>query len=233
MTRTFLVSVKGESFQNDDGSSRQEIIRRLRPGRALKLVPDPSNPLDRWAVKVFVEGGMQVGWLPSDARDADALLKGEPISAIVHSVTGGTNWLKRLFGKKHVGLVLSLIKGEPDWNRRERLQAIARPLDEKVEAALLLDKSNTADDAIAALRGAVQDIAAFTRSDPLASAHRQQPSPIDRLSLRLERQKKYQDALKVITEWQTSGDPVQPGKAVRDQISKRAERLSNRITSAE
>ena len=89
MTRTFLVGVRGESFVNEDGTSRQDLIRQLRPGAAVELVADPTNPHDRWAVKVQAESGHQIGWLPSDARDADTLLKGEPMSAAIHAIHGG------------------------------------------------------------------------------------------------------------------------------------------------
>ena len=84
MSRTFLVGVRGESHNNDDGASRQDIIRRMRANEPVQLRADPTNQHDRWAVKVLTQSGEQIGWLPSDARDADALLKGEPIEATVH-----------------------------------------------------------------------------------------------------------------------------------------------------
>lgn len=88
MIRTFLVGVRGESYNNDDGASRQDIIRRMRANESVQLQADPTNPHDRWAVKVLTQSGEQIGWLPSDARDADALLKGEPIEAVVHGIIG-------------------------------------------------------------------------------------------------------------------------------------------------
>ena len=129
MSRSFLVGVRGESHNNDDGTSRQDIIRRMRTNEPVQLKPDPTNQHDRWAVKVLTQSGEQIGWLPSDARDADALLKGEPIEAAVHAVRGGTTWLKRLLGKKSVGVVLRITKGEPDWGRRTQLEDRAKKLE--------------------------------------------------------------------------------------------------------
>lgn len=65
--------VVGESFANDNGSSRQEIIGRTSPGDAAYLVPEPDNPHDADAVRVFVPGrsGMaeQIGYLPRGYED--------------------------------------------------------------------------------------------------------------------------------------------------------------------
>ena len=229
MSRTFVIGVRGESHNNDDGASRQDIIRRMRANEPVQLKADPTNPHDRWAVKVLTQSGEQIGWLPSDARDADALLKGEPIEAVVHAVRGGTTWIKRLLGKKSVGVVLRITKGDPDWDRRAQLEARAEKIDEQVAAALKLEKSGDIDAAVLALTRAISEVRSFTTSDPYASAHRRLHAPIDRLSLLLERRKAYADALAVIHEWQTTFDPVQPSRSVVDSLNKRAKRLQSKI----
>lgn len=228
MTRTFLVGVKGESHLNEDGSSRQEVIKLLRVGESVKLVPDPTNLHDRWAVKVLTENNQQIGWLPSDARDADALVKGEPIFATVHALRGGTNWFNRLIGKKFIGVVLAIVKGEPDWKRRQILQDAAKPFDQQVEKALELEKLGDIDAAIVAFKEVIADIKTFTEVNPHASAHRSRPIPIDRLSMALERKKLHEEALAVIRDWEGTFDPVQPTKTVADTVRKRSERLRNK-----
>ncbi len=101
MASTFLVGVRGESFQNDDGTERQDIIKELKTGQAISLVADPMNKHDRNAVVVLTTGGKQIGFLPSDARDSSSILRGEPITATIHKLTGGTNWFARtILGKK-------------------------------------------------------------------------------------------------------------------------------------
>ena len=230
MSRTFLVGVRGESHSNDDGASRQDIIRRMRANEPVRLIADPTNKFDRWAVKVLTQSGEQIGWLPSDARDADALLKGEPIEAAVHAVRGGTTWLKRLLGKKSVGVVLRITKVEPDWNRRAQLEDRAGKIDEQVAAAIKLEKDGDTEAAVPAMAQAIAVIRSFTTADPYASAHRRLHAPVDRLSLLLERRKAYAEALALIQDWQTTFDPVQPSASVAETLLKRAERLQSRLT---
>lgn len=225
MALEILVGVRGESFTNDDGSERQDIIRALRAGTPMQLVADPINPHDRHAVKVLTPAGQQIGFLPSDARDADAVLKGEPISAIVHAVLGGTNWFQRLLGKRSVGVVLKIRKSDPDWSRRSKLEAIAAPIDAQVQAALVLEDADDVPAAIQAMQEVVARIYALTRTDPFASAHRRLAAPVDRLSLLLERARRFSEALQVIETWETTFDPVQPSAQVAQTLRKRAERM--------
>jgi len=223
MSNTFLVGVKGECQINKDGRSRQELIKQLHVGDQVKLIPDPTNPYDRWAVRVLTVDGQQIGWLQSDARDAAPLLKGEPVAATVHAIRGGTE------DKTFLGVVLELTKGDPDWTRFDELRLAALPFDERIKAAWQLNKTENVDAMIAAFRQIVADVRTFTLSNPHASAHRSIELPIDELTLALERQKKYADALDFIEDWKTSYDPVQPNKAIANRIRKRADRLQKRL----
>lgn len=232
MTRTFLIGVQGEGHLNEDGSSRQDLIRKLRPNESLILQPDPTNVFDRHAVKVLNMSGKQLGWLPSNARDSDTLLKGEPITATVHAVRGGTNWFKRLLGKKSVGLVLRVTKEDPDWSKRAQSDGRARQYDERVIEALKLEKEGHVDEAIISMRQIIDDIKTLTLSDPQVSAHRRIHSPIDRLSLLLERRNQLEEALEIINKWQSSFDPIQPNNSIKESIVKRAERIKTKIQSS-
>lgn len=230
MSQTFFVGVRGESFDNPDGTSRQEIIRTLRAGDAVDLIPDPSNQHDRWAVGVFTKDGKQIGFLPSDARDSSALLRGEPVKASIAKLTGGTNWLARAIqGKKHIGVVLSMTKGEPDWSRYTKLADMAKPFDDAVLAAKNIEKAGEVKDAILAYRKVIADIADFTENDKYASAHRRESSPVDRLSLLLEKQKNFTDALNVINDWLNRFDPIQPPESTRKSVIRRKQRLQSKL----
>lgn len=59
------ISVVGESFENEDGSDRQEIIELLKVGDPIELVPEPNNPYDRNAIAVFSRKG-QIGYIGRD-----------------------------------------------------------------------------------------------------------------------------------------------------------------------
>lgn len=97
-------SVAGESFSNDNGTSRQSIIAHLNPGDPVIFVPEPSNPIDRNAVAVFSSGG-QIGYLPKDRRQSETvrgwLKRGTPIQARIHSKG-------RPKGSKNYGVVLDV-----------------------------------------------------------------------------------------------------------------------------
>lgn len=227
MALEILVGVRGERFANDDGSSRQDIIRTLKVGAPVRLVADPLNPHDRWAVKVVTPAG-QIGFLPSDARDADAVLRGEPISATIHAVHGGTNFFQRLLGKRSIGVVLKVRKSDPDWSRRAQLEALAAPVDAQVKTALALEESGDAPSAIVAMQDAIARIYVFTQADAYASAHRRLAAPIDRLSLLLERARRFPEALEVLEVWQRTFDPVQPGAQVAQTLRKRTERMRSK-----
>ncbi len=65
--------VVGESFSNPSGSSRQEIIDQSSPGDVAYLAPEPDNPHDPHAVRVYVPGANgvaeQIGYLPRGYED--------------------------------------------------------------------------------------------------------------------------------------------------------------------
>jgi hypothetical protein len=63
--RHFFLQVHGIYHRNEDGSSRQKIIRSCHPGDPLALVPEPENKYDPDAIKVCRPDGAQLGYVPS------------------------------------------------------------------------------------------------------------------------------------------------------------------------
>jgi hypothetical protein len=231
MTSTYYVTVRGLSHENSDGSSRQKIAKSLRKGQSVDLKAEPLNPHDRWAVKVLVKNKALLGYLPSDARDASAVLKGEPISAKVHKLTGGTNWFsKAILGKKHVGVVLAISKRDPDWHRNSKLTNLAKPIDDLIAQASETEKSGDIDKAIQQYQETVLKVEELTQTDQFASAYRRLPSPINRLTLLLEKRKEYEVALHAIQHFYSNIDPVQPDKSESATIQKRKERLIKKLS---
>jgi len=225
------VGVRGESETNDDGTPRQDIIKTLHIGENMRLESDPHNVHDRWAVKVLTSDGKQIGFLPSSARDADTVLKGEPITAVIEKLTGGTNWFNRtVLGKKHIGVVLRINKGDVDWDRRERLTQQAKPYNKRIQETSEMESTDL-EAAIDAYKKIIDDIEQFSRDQPYASAHREIPAPIERLSMILEKEKRYEEALDVITKSRMWVDPVPPrNKTIIDKINKREARLKKKLS---
>lgn len=234
MANIYYVNVRGLSHENPDGTSRQEIAKSLRKGQTVNLQAEPMNQHDRWAVKVLVNNGEFLGYLPSDARDASAVLKGEPISASIHKLTGGTNWFsKTILGKKHIGVVLAISKSDPDWSRDSSLTKLAKPIDDLITKARNTEKSGNIDTAIQQYQDAVLKVEKLTQMDKFASAYRRNPAPINRLSLLLEKRKKFKQALNVIQHFYSQFDPIQPDKTDSTSIQKRQERLIKKLSKSE
>lgn len=74
--REFLTEVHGIFHQNDDGSSRQKIIRDCRPGEEMKLVLEPDNKFDSDAIKICRLNGQQIGYWSGGDRMAGELRNG-------------------------------------------------------------------------------------------------------------------------------------------------------------
>jgi hypothetical protein len=64
--RYFHNKVAGASYDNEDGSSRQKIIKKLVVGEQLTPVHDPNNKHDKYAVMLVRQNRQQVGWLFSE-----------------------------------------------------------------------------------------------------------------------------------------------------------------------
>lgn len=97
--RPIHTKVVGVTFRNDDGSSRQRILKACREGEMLKLVKRPSGG-DRNAVAVCRKNGQQLGNLRRElaAELAPLLDKGVELQAEITDLTGGGTFRKRTRG---------------------------------------------------------------------------------------------------------------------------------------
>ena len=230
MSKTYKVSIKGVSYKNIDDSSRQDYIKTLQIGDKLNLIAEPMHICDRWAVAILTISGEQIGYLPSDARDSSTLLRGEPIVATVKHLTGGVNWFSRFFlRKKYIGVVILLKKEHVDWQRHDKLSSIAKPIDEAIKKALEIEKAGMTQEAMAIYKTVINEIKVLSKNNKYASAHRNYVAPIDRLSLFLEKEKKYEEAKQVIEEFRNVYDPIRPNKLEQDRINKRYNRILKKL----
>jgi hypothetical protein len=82
--QSFHTTIRGVTQRNADGADRQALLKALRPGEQLRLVREPRNPYDKYAVGVFKASGEQLGYVPAgDKRLADHIDRGGPVSATV------------------------------------------------------------------------------------------------------------------------------------------------------
>ncbi len=90
----YTTKVAGVTFNNEDGSSRQEIIGRMRMDTPVRIIPEPLNQYDPNALAVFVAitpGHVeQIGYIPKDlSANIAPHLDGESIDVKVRDITGG------------------------------------------------------------------------------------------------------------------------------------------------
>lgn len=64
VVKSFRSPVAGVSHINDDGTSRQKLLARCYLLEPLRLIAEPSNPVDPFAVKVCRMDGSQIGYVP-------------------------------------------------------------------------------------------------------------------------------------------------------------------------
>ncbi len=105
--KTFVIEVKGESHINDDGTSRQDIIRRCQIGEPINLIHEP-HPQDKNAIKVCRLNGEQLGYIPkyASAEFADIIKRGIKQDVKIADIKVG----------EYTGCWLKIIRYEDDQN---------------------------------------------------------------------------------------------------------------------
>ena len=87
--REMSLHVVGADHPNRDGGNRRFEILLCRPGELVMLSPEPRNPVDPNAVRVFSVRGVQIGYLTADraAWIAAMLRGGREVTAIFQQAT--------------------------------------------------------------------------------------------------------------------------------------------------
>lgn len=86
-----LVRLKGVTYPNEDGTSRQENIARMHMNEPVELMREPNNIYDSNAILVVDRDGNGLGYIPRDrTRQIASLIdSGVKLEVTVHKVLGG------------------------------------------------------------------------------------------------------------------------------------------------
>jgi len=86
-SKTYVISVAGESFDNPDGTSRQKIIKSMRIADPVTLIREPENPYDLNAIAVHHASG-QIGYVSKENAKwlAEVIDGGREVRAFVLSM---------------------------------------------------------------------------------------------------------------------------------------------------
>lgn len=87
--RDFNTKVVGVTFGNDDGSSRQAIIKNCKAGEDIIFKPVPTAEYPD-AIGVFNKRGQQLGHLNAElAAEMKNKYPNNPMSVTINNITGG------------------------------------------------------------------------------------------------------------------------------------------------
>ena len=98
--KNYTIKVVGESFDNEDGTSRQKIIKRTNIGDPVSLIREPDNRYDKNAVGVHVIGKGQIGYVSRENAEwiADVLDSGKDVSTKIKYIRKTGRLFERKFG---------------------------------------------------------------------------------------------------------------------------------------
>jgi hypothetical protein len=222
--QVFRTTIRGVTRTNDDGMPRQDLIRKCRPGEKLELRRDRNNAFDQYAIAVYNSGGKQLGYLPAgDSRLADHMDTGGSAEATVYKVTGG--------GGRTFGCVVEIVKHDPDWKATEPFRQRNKEIEELLALARETEETNR-ERAVDLYRSATQAIKDFDGQGFPAAGWRYVRYPINRLSLVLEKQKRYQEALGEIQTYERTPDRRGLTASESETIAARKSRLLKRLAGA-
>lgn len=116
----YPIGIVGESFENEDGSSRQAEIKRCSPGEPVTLERDPQNKYDPNCVRVISVRGIQIGNISrEDDWICERLDRGGFVDARVLRVGKGA--------KGKFGVVICVRTAEDDhWVEDEAYSATSK-----------------------------------------------------------------------------------------------------------
>jgi len=120
---SFYTKLSGVTFENEDGESRQNLIRNCRQGDELLLIREPDNKFDSNAIAVYTSGGFlkkrkAIGWLSADLAERYSVYldKGGIMKAKISAITGGQR-IGFLKGRQPYGVNVQITywPGSIDW----------------------------------------------------------------------------------------------------------------------
>jgi hypothetical protein len=229
--QSFRTMIAGVTKQNTDGTDRQALIKALSLGEELRLVREPSNLYDRYAVAVLRASGEQLGYVPAgDRRLADHIDMGGSVSAKVVKILRGHEILGLFFKSfwKTYGCAIEITKHDFNWKEVIPYVDKSRKIEELLKTAQNLEPEDVAN-AISMYREAIVRIVAFDKAGPIAASWRRARYPINRLSLLLEKNGHLQDAYDEILRYERFNDVFGLKSGEEKSITARKLRLSKKL----
>lgn len=111
-----FAKVAGVTFQNEDGTERQEVLKRCKPLEKLYLQHDEDNAYSVFATKVLRANSDQIGYVPEylAERVVDKYQDGYRVIGVLLEITGGT-YDKPTWGANFVVFFISSNVGQDEY----------------------------------------------------------------------------------------------------------------------
>jgi hypothetical protein len=230
----FKSKVAGVTYENDNGSKRQEIIKNIRINSKVYLERDYENEFDVFAIKVLNKNKEQIGFLPTDTRLSNYIDSGGETKSFLFKKNGGKSFIEKLFsGKgKPLGCIIEISKegiNEEKAKRFSEFSEFEENLSSKLETIYLGEKENL-ELAIKNYKEIIELIKKSESKGNFEKANRYVRIPINRLSLLLEKTKNFDLAIQYI-EWYKNYEDVRGiTKSEMESIEKRYVRIIKKRT---
>lgn len=226
---SFATKVVGVTYTNEDSTNRQDLIAELNNRSKVSLAREYDNEKDKDAITVFNDKGNKLGYLPSDSLLANHIDGGGAIQVEIIRIIGGPTIFNKFLKQqgKNYGLVIKIYKGDPDW------KIVSPIMDEDREIGKIVgrasDQEKTKPDlAVKNYEKAIKLITDFDSKGILYKAWRRTYIPIDRITLLLEKQKRYDEVLDWLNWYKNYDDYHQISSTAQTMIDKRFNRLKSK-----
>jgi hypothetical protein len=243
-SRKFLAELAFVADSNEDGTNRQEILKRCQKGEPLRLALETEDPDDPRAVAVFRKNGERLGYI-EEYRSGGCwwhIARGGEMSASIFAL-GSPEHLRSL-NRRHkrdyelypegveTGCLVTIDEGGfregylPYWEKGRAIEDLIRAAEQK--------EKEDPEWAIEAYRRAIEEIKQLDAIGPLAKAWRMARYPVISLSNLLEKSGKFDEALQVIEAYESYNDkPMGLTKGARESIPRCKARLLKKLGKAD
>ncbi|WP_298265961.1 HIRAN domain-containing protein [uncultured Lutibacter sp.] len=230
----FKTKVAGVTFENLDGSKRQEIIKHSRINEKIYLERDYENEFDVFAIKVLNKNRKQLGFVPSDSRLSRYIDSGGKTKSFIFRKFGGKTFFDKLFSKKGkpFGCIIEICKEGIDEDKSKKYDEFSKfdnDLKQRLEELYLAEKDDLTK-SIEQYKDIIEIIKESDRKGNFEKANRYVKIPINRLTLLLEKTKDFEIAIEYIEWYKNYKDTREITKSDLESIEKRYNRLIKKRT---
>lgn len=232
---TYEFKIAGTSFDNSDGSKRQEIIKKCSMGESVDLKRDYDNEHDKYAIAVFRKTGEQLGFIPredfyygysiSNSSIAEHIDLGDDVNAQIIKIVNVNN--SEYFTATLEIVIISKQPFRAKESRAKEILANAKEY-EKIEPLEAIELYKEVMVLLHEVDTILEELNNnFKKRNLPHHLKRRMPYPINSLTSLLESTKNYEDCIEEIEKYEQLNDPVGIQDRFLEGLKKRKFRLAN------